>query len=558
MSLLQKNKNNLIKRLPVDMSAYTRSYELQIADIKAAHETLLGINDRRRVLKKFIERYAYVLERIKTASGSEENIFRRVKDAATEAAFLSGQHEVIRTMFFESCVRAQSTLFSESSYYTYNINEGDSDEKLENDMTELRDSGCNIAQQRWDAMSCALQSSLLYIFVSGDKLKYKEVSPAAAWVVMGDSVIDSDGIRPTDETDIDEAYAVVMCLDGAQAADGVNKFAAWLGPSDRYPTGRHCVYEARNWHDLPLGFSDDPAFNREYTVAGEYVSGYVSDEQCANPLSLWASKQRRYDMPTYPFAVCYGDKMSSGIVPVSTSLYEDSLEIDLAASTILGAAGRAARGTQVFQESDGGSAELPPNTDGTIIASRGWTFLQAGWDAAHSERAMNVIKELSRQKAEARSVPGFLVAATGQQRPTSGREVIALSEPLQRNRRERIQLNKESVSRVFDITRAIVNATNGKDVISPDVVETWHPGDRAFMIDPMDKLLESEKRIELNMSTLIEEARRIDGFRSSEEALNALAERKKQMDEAGDEIPQPLAPQLQQPRGILGSRASGR
>jgi hypothetical protein len=212
----------------------------------------------------------------------------------------------------------------------------------------------------------------------------------------------------------------------------------------------------------------------------------------------------------------------------------------------------------VFNEEEGsGSGELPENTDGTVVASRGWTFLQAGWSAEHSERAMNVIKEIARQKAESRSIPGFLVAATGEQRPTSGREVIALSEPLQRNRRERITLNRSSVARVFDITRAIVNATNGTDVISPDIIETWHPGERNFMIDPMDQLNESEKRMQLGMSTVIEETRRAEGFRTAEEARNALEERKKELDEAGDAIPQAQGQQQQQqPRGLLGSRGN--
>jgi hypothetical protein len=533
-----------------DLTKFRRTYDGKLTELQDARDTLYLVGDRKLIVDKMISRYARELQKSKDSeTGKESYSIVPVVDRSAQAAILYGQYEIVRSMLFNSIVRALATLFSESGLqYTYSIGDKEeSDVDLTAGMTKLRQySGGHISTQRWDALSVGLGSSLLYISVNGDKLLEREVSPTAVWVVFGSHIEQDNKVRPVDETDMDDASVVVMMLASGSIGVDKNKYAAWIGPSRTYPLGRMVTYEAQNWHEIP-DIGDEGS--HDYVTSGGDI---------ANPLSAWAQDRNDWTIPTYPFSVCYGDKMSSGLLPTSISLYEDCLELDLATSIVLGCSIRGAQGVQVIKQVNQGAGELPANTDGKVLLSYAYDLNQAGWATVHSKDAMEVIKEIARQKAEAYNVPGFLAASTGQERPSSGREVIARSEPLQRNRDERIQLNRASVMRRWEISKALINATNGNakgtEPIPADTVENWMPGERKFMLDPLDELAIAEKEMQLGLETVVSVGKKLKNFDSLEAAANALADKQEIMDTFDRTLPTAQSAQQQQQVG----RGTGR
>jgi len=529
MTILRPKATPLIRH-DADYEGYTRPGNDSL--LNDAIDTLYGVGDLKLVETAMVDRYAKYLVRESNAdtgvvttsllSGSIQ-----VKtDSATQAAIMAGQYEFNRIEWFNSVAGATATLFSEPGLrYEYD------DTTAEENIPEIReDSGAHLSAQRWDTVACGIKSCALYLTVRGGQLIETEVRPTSLWIVFADMITDGDSERSTNTQNIDEASVIVMALSGSE------KYAAWFGPSHEYPNGRHCTYESKKWNDIPRPGTSKAT--REYTTDGEYKTTGFGLDQLANPLTLWSVKQGSHSLPVYPFAILYGDPQSTGLMPTSTSLYETGLEYDLTSSMILGSAGKGARGMRVYTRGQGGSGDIPATTDeGLVVIDQPSTLVQGGWSPTHAKAAMEVLSDIARKKAEANHVPGYLTLANDSAQPPSGRAVMLLNEDRMDHRRKRIELNRHSVRRRWEIEKALINSTLGEVKIKEEATETWNPGDVEFAQDPVEKTAEWDARIKIGEASILDVIRDMRGFTSDNDALQWAEQRKELLeDEKNKEV----------------------
>jgi hypothetical protein len=247
-------------------------------------------------------------------------------------------------------------------------------------------------------------------------------------------------------------------------------------------------------------------------------------------------------------------------MPTSTSLYETGLEYDLTSSIILGSAGKGARGMRVLTRTAGASQDIPGNMEeGSVVLGMGNELAQKGWSPTHAKAAMDVLSDLARKKAEANHVPGYLTMANDSAQPPSGRAVQMMNEDRLDYRRKRVELNRGSVRRRWEIEKVLINATThkteGSTTIAEDAIETWNPGTVEFMIDPIEKFAEFEARKKLGEDVTLDFLMYTRGFTSVNDALQWAEKRKELLEDAKNaevlDFFKPSAPAAAAPTGGL-------
>jgi len=515
MSILSRTNPKRRHKVP-DLSKCSTGVDAS----KVSHmaRSLIGEGDIDLVREAMIERYAQVVVAEKDMMGVETSALYRANsrlkvDYAAKEAIMAGQQEIVRMYLYNSIVRQRATLFTEPSQrYEYE------NESTGEALGEVReDSGANIVAQRWDSYADGMGSCALYVSDAGGRLSYSEIPPSKIWYGFSESILDGDKDRATNTDDLDEATVVVIEI--APAGDK-RRFAAWYGPGDEYENGRQCVYCAENWYDIPAVGNPGSV---DYSMS---ISGFAKGAtDVANPLTLIAQSQGAQGSPTYPLAILYGDSMQSGLMPTTSSLYDVCAELDLMGSMIIGAAGSGARGMVAFNR--GTDTSIPDNVrEGMVLMGRDQALAQAGWPASHAKDAMGVINEFARHIAEAHAVPGWLVVADQSGEVPSGVALEIMTMPLTRNRQARIELNKHSVARRFDIERLVINGAVGSAAIPYDDRETWHAGERTWPVDKEQTLRTWQTRINMGESDLADVVMELRSINTHEEALNWLEERK--------------------------------
>ena len=515
-----------------------------ISDVIA---TLYRTADTTLVRDAMIERYAKTIRQTTDDNtGATTTTLERVElyDQGVRQAILAGQQEITRCYAFDTIARHSANLFGAAgSRYEYDI------DGVGETMEEVREDGnALLGAQRWDALACACGSSILNMSVSGGVLHEQEVPVNSYWFAHAPMITEADGTeRVTNVTNLDEASVVAMST-GRAAKTGSHWFAAWFGPSEDYPLGRHVMYEARQWYEIP-----DVGEALEHTIYG-FTEGASIDE-ISNPLSQWAEEMHDYTAPVYPFSILYYDPMSTGLMPTSTTLYEVTREFDLAYSLILSAAGKGARGVQAMKNSDGMASTTLPDTvsEGMVILGRGWELSQAGWSPTHAKAAAEVVDKMILNVANAFSIPSFLVLPETQSVP-SGIALEIMTLPMLQFRQSRINLNRGSVRRRFDVERALINSTVASDVVPVATVETWIPGELEFPRDPVTEVDSWVKRIDKGEADIADMAMDLRGIESREAFWNLYDEHKAERAEHG--VPDTAAPA--QAQGGIASRMLAR
>lgn len=534
-------------RHPVEPADYKRGYDDGL--INAACNTLYGQGDRQLILDAMVARFARVLKRVKDGdSGSISTSlvsFTTQIDDTARAAILMGQFEISQTGYFRNIVGAQSSLFSGSgNRYEY------SHEKASEVVSGIRTaSGTALAAQRWDTVSNAVGSCPLYLEAKGGKIIEREVRPSGLWIIFADAIAEGDRERATDDMDIDEASVVIMQL------SGTDRFAAWWGPSVKYPNGRHCVYTAKKFSDVPEPEDDT---GREFTIQGVYSDTTVGSEMLANPLTLWAIEDKTSPV-VYPFSILYGSPQGTDIMPVSTSLYEQCLEYDLTNSLILGAAGRGARGAQVVtSDANADPADVPDNTgEGKILMGRGKDLNFAGWSPTHAKAALDVLEKEARATAESESVPGDMAVRGDKATQESGYHYRLRMSKLLDYRTIRISMNRSAVTRRWEIERALINASTykrqGQYTIPADTTETWNPGEYDIVKNPVEEMADWEARIKAGEASILDVVMSRRGFINPLDAIEWMTARKTLLENNAEVLDyfKPAAPAAAPARGGL-------
>lgn len=490
---------------------------VSVNDVKAAEmcRTLFCENDIELVRDAMIRRYAQVIvPEVDEVSGAETaSIYRansRLKlDWAAQQAILAGQQETVRLYLYNSIVRARATLFSEpTAHYEY---EGETTEEI---IEDVRDDGnANLSAIRWDTMADGIGSCALYIANAGGVMQYSPIPPHRIWIVFSPTIHDGEMERATNTERIDEATTVVIEL----AGDGESRrFCAWYGPSDVYPDGRQVQYAGKAWDEIPEVGADAAL---DYSIsAGGFVRGA---RDVGNPLSLIAQSQGANGAPVYPIVILYGTTLSMGILPMSSSLYDVCCEVDLMGSMILGAAGKGARGAKALQR--GTDPNIPDSVDeAMVLLGREQELTNVGWPASHAADAMKVLDGFARHIAEAHQVPGFMVVADQAGEIPSGVALELMMLPLRRNRDARVELNRRSVARRFEIERLIINGDQGTATIPYDERETWIAGQPKMPRDPLIDLQTWEKKISMRAGDLADMVQDMYSFSTREQSIGWL------------------------------------
>jgi hypothetical protein len=316
-----------------------------------------------------------------------------------------------------------------------------------------------------DYLACAVNGSLVYVDWVGGHLKYHVVSPACFYALYHETILDNGEPRAVDYSEIEDATAIILQLSGPLLHNPREKqFLAIFGRSEEYPWGRHVTYRATRWDAIP-----------QVDKGGVE---YKIDNKIANPMSWVAAQMPDSSMPEYPIAAIDGGlaKTQDGILSPTTSLYENCLEIDAGYSRLLKDALNAARGKDIIKNESG--QPLPRSLEGTVSLLDGQTYEDAGRDAAHAEKAQLVLEGIVATVGSGYSVPDYhLVSSSAALESESGVALMIKTRPLMEFRDYRIQVNRPSVDKIFEIERSKLLAHDPETGAKlTDVHQAWDPG----------------------------------------------------------------------------------
>ena len=387
----------------------------------------------------------------------------------------SGMTETVSAGFGPKVVSGLASMFTEPGQ-RYGLIHEDEEKDLK-DAEELlqehrENGGHSSAMTSSDKRSVQVGSAGALVGFSGGYLSYQVISPSDVRAYYAATIIDEDEVRATNKKDIEDATAIVIRL--GQIDQMTWRYLAIFGRSDAYPKGRYVTYEATPEQTAIPKPGDDNDNMVEYMIDGEL----------ANPLSYWADKHPDEIIPEYPLAIIDGGVTESGdLMPVSTSLYNDSIGFDVSGSHLSEVSSDAARGTTVITRNEQAAMmPLPRTLVGQISLSIGQKVEHISHDAGESVSAMDVRTKLQTEVAAGFSVPDYMVSSEDHAiEASSGIALEVKSRPLKKQRDHRIDKNRPAIKRLFGIEKALIGLFVGDTdpVVSLllDCKQTWEPGE---------------------------------------------------------------------------------
>jgi hypothetical protein len=466
MPILAKEKNKLTRLAFDDLSEMAIGCDSELPD---AVDYLDG-NFRPYLLQAMADRYATeVVKTVDTINGN--TIFNRLRSkAAAKAAISAGLFEAVCTYIYQRITRERATLFNFGAEYTYTPASG----SIASDIEAARDqSGYVKAMQRADWLATGTGSAAIFVQVLGDTFSYQAVSRDKIWIAFDSLIYDGDLLRPVNHSRIEEASAIVMNLSGSNS-EGKSKYVAFIGRNEEYPNGRMVTYWSNSWSDIP-DLKDQNADN--------YL---LDDGSVANPLTYWQGLQDDPALPEYPIIPWIGDTSSDGseILPVDLGLFNQSKECDLAASRILTASLKSARGAWEFHKDPVASNVLPDCVDeGVVTTEAGQSIKTHSVPGSNSDTANGIVLSTMRNTAAAHGVPEYRLGLSGDTAIPSGVSLQIMNQPMMQDRARRIEMNAHNSSRIFTVEMALASMENGKP-IGAGIVEEWTPNDPPLIEDP--------------------------------------------------------------------------
>ena len=449
-----------------------------------------------------------------SASVSTETFTRSVKNEGFVAQVDAGLVEALSFGFANKISDALGTLFTESGQKFSLIHETMEDIQDQEEIVQRYrdDGGLTAALTICDQQSVKLGSSAVYISFSGNQLNYQVLSPSDLRTFFAETIEEDGVVRATDVTDIEDATAITIRL--SQVDFNTWNYLAIYGRSDIWPEGRWVTFQSSNL-DVQV-----PEPGTEGAVDFE-IKGTV-----ANPLSYWANRNTDISVPEYPLAIIYsGLTDTSDVMPYYTSLYADSLEFDLSASHLLSTSQDASRGLTIVQRSPEAMGQpLPRIYTGVTASNPGQTIEHIDFDSIASVNGIQVMQQLMIDYGAAYGVPDFMVTSEDHTvEASSGIALEVKSRPLKKKRNLRIEINRPSVRKVYEIERSFISLFGEEQESDKRILmeswQAWEPG--PFEI-PQNKKEQTERIIsELNagLIDIIEAIREKYMFGSDTEAI---------------------------------------
>jgi hypothetical protein len=426
------------------------------------------------------ERFARYIDKDEATGG-----FEVYTSKSTTVALDQGFYETVNSGIGAKICKARKVFSNPTAYYEYaeeGVEEEDDYKDIEKTINQQRRAGdYKQALDRADYIACAVETGPLLVNWSGGHLTYTPCSPSCVHITYGDKVIDNGEERGPDYTSIEDAIRVVIELNTLvdTAYRDQRQYLAIYGRSPEWLLGRYVVYRARNWKDVPPP-SDDP---RRGVFDWRTISGEI-----ANPLSWLAATNNSDAGIEYPIVLISGGNTlsPSNAIPVSTSLFENVLEIDIALSRCLKDSLSNALGVRHITSPH--TESLPRCLEGTVVTYGTQTFQLLSGDAAGSQVALEVTKNIGRAMAEGYGVPGYQLFSEGATVPESGIALYLRSQPLREHWEERSAINQGNLQRLFEIERGLYQVHTGVELAGAAIQQIWHPGRFMLPESPTDKL----------------------------------------------------------------------
>lgn len=537
-----KNKNLLLCRQHTDSLSNRVS-----ADSNGLRNDALDYYDgaAHPLLSSFIKkRFGIGIKKIKDSKGEEYTTYTF---GEVEVAVDNGQYETVTTQALRRIVNELATLFNQpTQVFKYFIEGKDSKEgdKVETLLKKHRTKG-GFQQTviRADRLSCLLHvSGVQLTWRKG--LRYSAFAPQCLYLGFGDTIQDGTEV-PVDCASIEDASVVAFRME--ESTSDADVFYAYIGRSKEYPAGRAIKYTARYWHNIPdVG---DKGVIYEHTI----------ESKPANPLT-WAQNTMGIEKVPYeyPIVLFIGDDYGVGRLLPRTDqgldLYKNCLEFDVAVSRLLKYSLASAQGIKVIESPNGGN--VPQTLEGVAVVEGGQKLSLHNIAASNSQAAMEVVVKIARAIAEGWGVPGHLVVADDATDTQSGIAIGMKYRPLLDRRKERQELNRDAIERLFRLELSMIAAhEGGKSWEIPEGIQQhWDAGQLDIPQNPTERLTQFEKEMTLGMTDLFEVVKQYYNLPSIDASIayiDALSKRKVDNAEL-IAAAQPDKP-LSAPEGILAS-----
>ena len=494
------------------------SYEIETTNVDDALAYFERREDTSKIREKYEDRVATGIRKTEGESGYETYTKQRVAEMIEQ-----GELEIVSVGMGPKIINARATLFTNQTqswdYVTGEGKEQQRDEDTAKIIAEQRKlGGFNVQLPNADYVAAGVDTGPLHIDWSGGHLVYKAFSPTCIYALFGDSIIDGGVERAVDYTNIEDAAVVVVLLSSQRNANDanphINQYVAYFGRSDKYENGRRVVYESQNWKDIPEFGIDDKA--HDYILKGT--------KDPANPLSVMAAKKANEGIvvPEYPICLFHGglSKTADTLVPMSTSLYESCLEIDLAMSKLMKSSLTSALGKDVLTNELG--HELPRCLEGAVLLRKGQTLQIMGQPVSNSQGAMEVLKDEMRAIAEGHSVPGYLVIQQAGGNPESGVALVVRTQPLISDRNGRVRTNESEVDRMWNIERYMYEFVTGQPLGNADTRQVWNPGRYNVPETDLDKITRLSMALDKGAMDYVRFIRDYYNFATDQDAMDFI------------------------------------
>jgi hypothetical protein len=384
-----------------------------------------------------------------------------------------------------------------------------------------------------DFAASAVEVAYLHTYAKGWDFVYDTVLPYDIWFVHGkDVTCHSEGMedikRPADKRDINDASAVIIEMDAAANSTDNSVYLAYVGGCDGCPDGRMVWYEASSAWPIPK--LEDAKENSN--IISEYKYPNSENGTPCNPLTRILNRgddnQKRSVTTEYPIVEWRGGyrTIDSSKIPVTTSLYEASLELELAWSRLLMHTQANSRGRDAFERDMAASGTGIPRSLEVMFLEPGIRYSKLFGGAAEGTTALEVLTNLTKQVAGGYNVPGYMIIEHGAI-PESGAALAIQSRPIIEFRQRRYKVNKPKMAKQFEVERALLASYHGSQVsgiIQPTIKQVWDPGTWSPPQDEFDRLEEISYAEEKGYIDHVEAFRQANNLATIQEAEDKIDE----------------------------------
>ena len=550
----------LIRQAITDLNDLTRLSQIDLVDAMVAYYARQ--TDKSTIRSAIKARYGYGIKKVDDGVESGTTIETYAREGFSEQVD-AGMIEAISSGFSPKIVNALATLYTERTQkYTYTHETAEDTEPAETLLNKHREfGGYNATLTAADKLSIQAGSSAVLVSFTRDHLHYQKFSPADISVYFGDYIIEDDVERLVNMSDLNDATAVRIRLSQYDATTW--NYLLILARSDLWPQGRHVTFRA----DSTGG--NIPAIGEE-GVFDWYPEG---SSEVANPLSYFAAQNpEEIDLPEFPLSILYGGTTQSGdVMPVSTSLYTDCLEMDVATSHLLSTSQEAAAGTLVIvRDVTGRSAPLPTQLTGKVALAPGLSIERVDSNSTASIDGVQALKDFQVAIASGYGVPDYMAVSEDHMlEAASGISLQIKTKPLKQVRADRVELNKPFMRNVFAIEKILIDL-HSTDNNSPEFAllkeceQEWDAGELEIPENKKEKTERIQVARDAGFIDEIEAIRQANGFVTDEEAIefyDKMKKRAKTYPKINKEEPIKPVPGLQgrlQPGGIPRSNVNAR